>query len=82
MSGRPKSVRRLVAEGEYLEALEAMAVRLAAEIDNPEAPASSKAAIARELRPALALLNEHKPGSSKGDKLDELAKRRDGRASA
>lgn len=63
-------------------ALAAVAVDLAARLDDPETKANHAAPIARELRAALVDLARMAPEEEKADGLDELRKMRERRRGA
>ncbi|REE62135.1 hypothetical protein BX257_4748 [Streptomyces sp. 3212.3] len=62
-------------------ALAAAALRLAAEVDSA-GDGKSAATAARELRQAMAVVVAAAPPKERGDKLDELTKRREQRLSS
>ncbi|WP_411090802.1 hypothetical protein [Streptomyces sp. 049-1] len=53
----------------------AAALRLAAELDSSQSPKDS-AGVARELRQAMAVVRAIAPPKERGDRMDELEKRR------
>ncbi|AVV46453.1 hypothetical protein PYK79_53830 [Streptomyces sp. ID05-04B] len=61
-------------------ALAAVALRLAAEVDSSPDPKATATA-ARELRQAMAVVVAAAPPRERGDKVDEIAKRRERRLS-
>lgn len=70
-----ESVADAVQSGD-VEGLAALALALAAEVDNPENSATSKSMCGRTLLETLKQLRELAPPAEKEDKLDELSDRR------
>lgn len=84
MDGVADSITQEIAQlrvGEIAPGLAALAVSLARSVENPgNATAQSNAA--RELRAVMQDLRKLAPAAEEADRLDELAKKREGRISA